>query len=255
MFFFFSKTAGYLAQPMVIVCLVFLAGFIVKKPRLKKGLRIASLILFIIFSNQFLAYTAMRAWEIRPVPFAEVDGVYDYGVVLTGITKGQAGPGDRVYFGDGVDRATHSMQLYKLGIIKKMIISGGSGKLLGGGVLEADELATFMVLAGVRPEDIVIENKSRNTHESAVEVGSLLNDMPGSKRLLLITSGYHLRRARACFIKAGLPIDIFSTNPLAFPGTLSLDMFIVPKAEAFRVWHTLFKEWTGMIAYKLAGYI
>ena len=255
MFFFLSKTAGYLVQPIVIVCLLFIASLIVKNTRHKKVLRIATFVLFIVFSNQFLAHTAMRAWEIRPVPFTEVDSVYHYGIVLTGITKGEAGPRDRVYFGDAADRATHSMQLYKLGFIKKMIISGGSGSLLDVGVREADELATFMILAGVKPEDIVIENKSRNTHESAVEVGALLKEIPGPKRLLLITSGYHLRRARACFAKAGLQVDIFSTNPLAFDGNLSLDMIIVPKAEAFGVWHSLFKEWTGMIVYKLVGYI
>ena len=144
--------------------------------------------------------------------------------------------------------------MYKLGHIRKMIISGGTGRLLDVGVREADELATFMILAGVRPDDIVIENKSRNTHDSAVEVSALLKNIPGQKRLLLITSGYHLRRARACFKKAGLQVDVFATDPLA-SGNLSLDMFIVPKPDAFGVWSSLFKEWAGMIAYKLAGYI
>jgi uncharacterized SAM-binding protein YcdF (DUF218 family) len=254
MFFFLSKTAGYLAQPMVIICLLFLAGLIIKNPRRKKILLIGSFVLLMIFSNQFLAHTAMRAWEVPPVPFSEVDSVYDYGIVLTGVTKGRAGPDDRVYFSRGADRATHSMQLYKLGLIRKMIISGGTGRLLDVGVREADELATFMILAGVRADDIVIENKSRNTHDSAVEVSAMLKDIPGPKRLLLITSGYHLRRARACFVKAGLEVDVFSTDPLA-SGSLSFDMFIVPKPDAFGVWHSLFKEWAGMIAYKLAGYI
>jgi uncharacterized SAM-binding protein YcdF (DUF218 family) len=199
----------------------------------------------------------MRKWEIHPVAFNEVKGVYDYGIVLTGITKGNAGPDDRVYFGSGVDRATHTMQLYKLGLIRKVIISGGIGRILNRdiGVSEADELASFMILAGVKKEDILIENKSKNTHDSSIEVAALLSGDAGPKRLLLISSGYHLRRARACFLKTGLQADVFAAEPMAGSTDLGLNMFIVPSVEGLILWQILFREWTGMIAYKFAGYI
>jgi uncharacterized SAM-binding protein YcdF (DUF218 family) len=254
MFFFFSKTAGYLTQPMVIVCILFLSALLVRKPRRKKILTWIAFVAFFIFSNQFLALTFMGLWEISPIPFSEVKGPYDYGVLLTGVTKGEAGPNDRVYFGGSADRATHTLYLYKLGLVRKILIAGGSGKLDGSGVLEANELATFFMMVGVPKEDLVLENRSKNTHESAVEVARLLADS-SQHRLLLVTSGYHLRRAQACFRKSGLNPDVFATEPYVFPGGFSWDAFIVPKAEAFHVWQILFKEWAGMIAYWMAGYI
>lgn len=257
MFFFLSKTAGILVQPLVIVSIIFIAGLVVRKPLRKKILLLTSLSLLLVFSNHFLAYTLMRKWEIHPVSFADVNGVYDYGIVLTGITKGKAGPEDRVYFGCGADRATHTLQLYRMGLIRKVIISGGVGQLMGRdfSAPEADELATFMILAGIKKEDILIENRSKNTHESSLEVSALVKDHPGSPRMLLISSAYHLRRAKACFTKTGLLVDVFATEPLASHTNVGPDMFIIPRVEALGIWQVLFREWAGMAAYKLAGYI
>ena len=255
MFFFLSKTAGYLTQPLVIVSILFLTGLLLRKPKPKKAFLLTSFLLLILFSNQYLAHNLMRSWEVRPIPFSEVKGVYDYGILLTGVTRGNAGPPDRVYFLRGADRATHTMHLYKLGLIRKLIISGGSGLIIDRGFREADDLASFMILCGVPREDIIIENRSRNTHDSAVEVAALLSKIDGPKRTLLITSGYHLPRAAACFKKAGVQTDLVSTDPIA-PGThTTLDMIIVPKLESIGIWQALFKEWAGMVAYKMAGYI
>jgi uncharacterized SAM-binding protein YcdF (DUF218 family) len=194
-------------------------------------------------------------WEVPPKPFSEVTGTYDYAIVLAGITKGSAGPADRVYFGRGADRATHTLQLYKLGLAKKVIVSGGSGRLDGGGVLEADELSTFLVLAGIHKDDIVLENRSQNTHQSAEEVAKILAGIGGSPRILLVTSGYHLRRAAACFQKAGLEVDTFSTDPYFVPGSYHLAALFIPSAEAFGIWQTLFKELVGTTVYWIMDYI
>jgi len=142
-----------------------------------------------------------------------------------------------------------------MGLIRSIIVSGGSGRLIDTGFREADELASFLMMSGVPTEDIIIENRSRNTHDSALEVAALLQKTIGPARLLLITSGYHLRRASGCFKKVGVPVDLFSTNPLASDDYTTLDMFIIPKVEAMGIWQALFKEWAGMAAYKIAGYI
>ncbi len=255
MFFFLSKTAGLLTQPIVIVAIVFLAAMLVRTPRRKKLLGWSAFILFMIFSNYFLAMTLMRAWEIPPIAFSAVRGPYDYAVVLTGITKGEAGPDDRVYFGRGADRAIHTLQLYKLGLAKKIVISGGSGKLDGGGILEADELSKFFLMAGVPEEDLLLENKSQNTHQSALEVEALLTKVGGPRRILLVTSGYHLRRAEGCFRKVGLAPDIFSTEPYVVPGDFAIANLIIPRSEALITWQVLFKEWTGMVVYWIMDYI
>lgn len=255
MFFVVSKILSFLAQPLAIIVILLLSGWIIKNGRWKKILIRTGFGLLLFTSNHFIANTVMRAWELPVVTYKTVTKTYDFGVLLTGVTKTEMTPKDRVYFGRGADRATNTLQLYKLGLIRKVIISGGSGRLDGSGIREADDLADFMKLAGVPAEDIIIENTSKNTHESAVEVSALLAGIGGQKEVLLITSGYHMRRALACFRKAGVAIDSFPVDPTSDVPRFTPDSLIVPRLDAMSMWQTMMKEWVGFAAYWVAGYI
>lgn len=255
MFFFFSKVLNFLAQPLVIVVLLFIAGWLIRSQRWRKILRVTGYVTLFVFCNYFISNALIRAWELPITTYASLNKTYDYGVLLTGVTKTNMTPKDRVYFSRGADRATNTLQLWKLGIIRKIIISGGSGRLDGGGVREADDLADFLKLAGVPDSVMIIENESKNTRESAVNVATLLQKLDGSKDVLLITSGYHLRRSIACFKKAGITVDPFSTDPVSEPVRFSIDHFLVPRADSIIMWQIMLKEWIGFVAYWLAGFI
>jgi uncharacterized SAM-binding protein YcdF (DUF218 family) len=255
MFFVFSKILAFLTQPLAISVILMVSAWAVKNARWKKILFRTGFILLLFTSNYFIANEAMRAWEVPVTTYKSVTKTYDFGVLLTGVTKTEMVPKDRVYFNRGADRATHTLQLYKLGIIKKILVSGGSGRLNGTGVKEADDLADFLRLAGVPGEDIVIENRSKNTHESAEEVKAILAGLDGPKDLLLVTSGYHMRRSMACFRKAGVDIDAFSAEPTAEPRVYTPDALFIPRLDAIGIWQTLLKEWVGFIAYWLVGYV
>ncbi len=255
MFFFLSKTLAYLTQPLVIICILLVVAALIKKQRLRSWSFRCGIGLLLLLSNDFLASEVMRWWEPDIVPFASIDKKYEYGIVLTGVTRTEVGPTDRVYFQRGADRITHTLQLYRLGIIKKILISGGSGRLIDIGWKEADDLAAFLKLANVPDSVVVIENKSSNTHDSAIEVAKILEGKTMPSECLLITSAFHLRRSLACFNKVGWGMDIFATDPLAHNRIFYLDVLIVPKIEALAIWNSLIKEWVGMAAYKVAGYI
>jgi len=254
MFFIFSKTVSFIANPLVIVCILFLVSAVIKRSRLKKIFFSIAFSLLLFFSNGFIANEAITAWEIEPTPYAEISTSYTLGIVLTGVTLTDKLPEDRVYFHHGADRVVHAVELYKRGIIKKVLISGGSGRLVTTGRREADDVFKAMVLMGVPAVDLMVENQSRNTYESAVNVKALLKDSVET-RSLLITSAFHMRRSKACFKKAGLPVDLFSTDFYSHPRYYTPDTLLVPQAEAITIWQKLFKEWTGMVAYKAAGYI
>lgn len=255
MFFFLSKTLGYLSQPLVIIGGLFLLALVVRSQHWKRICLVSGIALFFFLSNDFIANEIAQWWEPEIVPFSSIQKKYEYGIVLTGVTRAQVGPNDRVYFQRGADRITHTLQLYKQGIIRKILISGGTGRLVDIGWREADDLASFLKLANVPDSVVVLERASSNTHESAVEVAKLLKGATTSSECLLITSGYHLPRSRACFAKEGMIMDIFATDPLAHERLFHLDILLLPKLEAFSIWNTLIREWVGMIAYKLAGYI
>jgi len=255
MFFILSKTLGYLIRPIVVICLMLAASLLLKKPVWKKRLLYGGIILLFFFSNEFIANEAMNAWEFKAIPFSQVSSTYTYGILLCGATKENAGPKDRVYIGSAADRINHTLQLYKLGLIRKIVVSGGSGALFGADNGEAEELASLLRLMGVPAEDILLESTSRNTHESGVNVKKLLEGIASPSDCLLITSASHMRRATASFSKAGWPCDPFPADFHGHFRQYKPDVLLVPKLEALMWWHILFKETTGYAAYWMAGYI
>lgn len=254
MFFVLSKILNFLTNPLLYVFGFLVASVLVKRTQLKKRFFWIGFVLLFFFSNDFLSNEAMRAWEGEPTPFASVTRVYDWGIVLTGVTFNDREPADRVYFHHGADRVMHTIQLYKKGIIKKILVSGGSGRLVTTARPEADEIKEVMLMAGVPAEDIVIERDSRNTHESAVNVKKMLKNETGTN-CLLITSGFHMRRSLGCFVQAGLNADTFRADFYSHPRYWTPDVLLLPKSDSIGMWQKIFKEWAGIVAYRAAGYI
>jgi uncharacterized SAM-binding protein YcdF (DUF218 family) len=255
MFFFLSKTLNYLTMPLVIICILFLLSWAFKNSRWRGRFFKIALLMLLLFSHDFITNEVVMLWELPATPISEIKKEYALGIVLTGVTKGNMTPDDRVYFQRGADRVTHALHLYQLGKIKKILISGGSGSLQERSRQEADEIADALKLMGVSSEDILIENKSRNTHESAEAVKVMLKDSISSADCLLITSAYHMRRSRACFTKSGWPTDTFTTDFLSHERKFTPDVLLVPRAESLLNWTIISREWVGMLAYEVMGYI
>lgn len=254
MFFTLSKILGYLTSPLVWVCLLLVASLVAKKSVWKRRLFYTAIGLLLFFSNDFIANEAMRLWEVPPTPYSEINQVYTYGILLTGVTSTDKQPDDRVYFLRGADRVIHTVDLYKRGIIQNVLVAGGSGRLITNGRKEADDIVKALELMGVPRQHILVENESRNTAESARNVKAMLAEQDTAS-VLLITSAFHMRRSEGCFTKAGIPVDVFSTDFFTHPRYFTPDVLFVPKIEALNIWQKLIKEWIGVIAYRLAGYI
>jgi uncharacterized SAM-binding protein YcdF (DUF218 family) len=255
MFFILSKTLNYLAQPLFITCILLLLSIFLKSTKWKKRCFTISVIALFFFSNDFICNEVAKWWETPATPIASLEKRYEYGILLTGVAKSEMEPDDRVYIGRGADRVTHTIQLYKLGIIRKILISGGNGKIKAVKRQEADVLSDLIQMLGVPSTDILIENTSRNTHESAVEVNKLYGSKIDPSQCLLITSAFHMRRSKASFAKQGWNVDVFSTDFISHKRRFTPDSLFIPKEEALGVWQILIREWIGMIAYKVAGYI
>lgn len=255
MFFFLSKTVSFLLMPLSLVFLFWVVSLFMKRPRLKMIFFWTGMGLLLFFSNGFIANSVMRAWELRPVLFADMHP-YQLGVVLTGATSSNPDTHDRVYFNKGADRVTHTVQLYKLGLLKKILISGGSGRLNGQSEPEANQFRNAMIMMGVDSAAILIENQTRNTHESAIAVRPILDSLGfTSDQCLLITSAFHMRRSLACYRKVGVNLQAFPTDYYTHESQFAIDEWIVPSAEAIVIWTKLVREWVGFAAYKTAGYV
>ncbi|MGC6433987.1 MAG: YdcF family protein [Crocinitomicaceae bacterium] len=197
----------------------------------------------------------MKAWEIHGTKYNEVKN-YDVGIVLGGMFE-YNNDLNRLRVMSHADRIWHAITLYKKGKIKKILISGDSGYVLDHGLKEAIQLKEALVEWGIPTNDIITETISKNTHENALETKNVLeNSYPHLKNFLLITSGFHMRRANACFEKEGLKCDVFATDLMTGPNSsYHWDQYIVPNMGIFFGWNKLIKEWIGFITYDLVGYI
>lgn len=255
MFFILSKTLNYLTMPIVIICLLFGISFLLRSTRWKKRAMVLAFILLLFITNDFIANEFARMWEIRGTEFAEIKKPYDWAIVLTGVTKSDSYPEDRVHFSRGADRAIHAVYLYKKGLVKNILVSGGDGNLLEARRKEADLIKEALMWMGVAERDIVTENISRNTNESALEVKKIISADTLQGPFLLITSGYHMRRSLGCFKKVGIEVHPFSTDFISHKRKLTPDSTLIPRADALLVWTILIREYVGTLMYWITGRI
>jgi len=249
--FTLSKTLFYFFMPSTIVSILLIWGLLTKNINRKIRLFSISAFLFLLFTNPFLADEGMRLLEddLKPVP----NNIYKYGIVLTGVTMSEKKPFEMVKFAKGADRVYHAVELYKKGIIQKIIITGGTGLVVGDAVPESITLKKAMLVCGVNESDIIIETQSRNTWENALYTNDILKKENYSGKVLVITSAFHMKRTKACFSKCGINFDTFPVDFSVSDRKWTPNKLILPSEEAFSKWKIIIHELIGIISYKILG--
>lgn len=98
--------------------------------------------------------------------------------------------------GDTSARAAEAVRLYKAGWSDKLIFSGAA--LDKSGPSNAAAMSREAEAAGVPAEDIILEEFSETTKQNAVNTHDLF-EILGIEKVILVTSGYHQRRANLEF--------------------------------------------------------
>jgi uncharacterized SAM-binding protein YcdF (DUF218 family) len=211
-----------------------------------------SLLLTIVFSNCFIFDEAVRAWEIPATPDKELKK-YEYGIVLGGMSVYDEKL-DRAQFFRGIDRLIQTVELYRKGYIKKIIFTGGSGRILHPEMKEGSYVKRYLLYMGIPKEDFLVESESQNTRENATLTKKLLEEKHIKGDFLLITSAFHMRRSLGCFRKEGISVDPYSTDRYAGPRKLEFDYLFIPNISAINDWNNLIHEVVGYVTYKVFGY-
>lgn len=254
MFFILSKILSFFIRPLTWVIGLIILSIWLKNKAWQKRCLLTGLILLMFFSNQYIANRVMVWWEADPVPFSEIDN-YDVAIVFSGVTKGSKTPRDRVYFSEGADRITHTLQLYNEGKVKQIIVSGGLGFQQVEKSIAADRLKSFLIMAGVPDSVITVEPDAVNTYENAVKTAEILRSKFPNQKYLLVTSAFHMKRSRLCLEKQGIEFDTFPAGYLTDRPSFNFDDLIIPSAFAIGKWETIIKECVGIVMYKVMGYI
>lgn len=202
----------------------------------------------------FIANEVIRQWEVPTIPVEKIEKTYDYGIVLGGFNT-YDNQLDRINFNKASDRLWQALMLYKQGYIRKIIITGGEGRIIKEGYTEGETTRDFLLKIGIPKEDLLIECESRNTHENAVFTAQLLGEKKENCSYVLITSAIHMKRAAGCFKKEGFNFIQFSTDRIAGPTKFLVDYCFIPESSAINLWRSLIKEVVGYLVYAMVGHI
>ena len=255
MFFILSKLLAFLIQPTAwLVGLLFWA-FLTKNPIKKRRILRGTFFFTVALTNPFLMHQTFRLYETPAVRIDTLRDTFDVGIVLGGFSNFNV-TDDRLNFNEAGNRLVDAVVLYKKGLVRKILITGGDGNLLGKKSPEAEKTEPFLLLMGVRQEDILLENASRNTHENALFSKQLFdNQQLINPKTLLITSAYHIPRALGCFKKVGLNVQPFPAHFTSEKPSWRTSYWLTPESKSFTHWETILKEWVGYVVYRLKGYI
>ena len=245
MFFTLSKILSFLFKP--ITWLIFLLVFAILSKKKTKKIVTYTLILFTILSNEFIVDQVSGLWQMPVIKINQLQKKYDYGIILGGFSS--YNPEDKmINFNEHGDRLISAIKLYNLGIIKKIIVSGGNGKLINNDLREAIWSYDFLINMKVNPKDILIESNSRNTIENAVYTKEIINPLSQS---LLITSSLHMKRAIFCFKKNNFNFDYYATDVINFNRKKSISYILLPNAKSLEKWEDLIHEIIGYLVYQM----
>ncbi len=123
-------------------------------------------------------------------------------VVLGGATRGDTHWSSLGDLTAQADRLVHATELFKAGKAPRVLVSGGAPR---GARSEAELMEQLLSVMGVPRRAVLRESESRDTHDNA-RFSAILLRGKGMKRILLVTSAFHMRRAQALFRAEGLDV-------------------------------------------------
>ena len=150
----------------------------------------------------FVLFQTPIGWRLGdPLLVREAPQPADAIVVFAGGAgeSGQAGGGYQ-------ERVKQAVDLYKAGYAPRMIFSSGFGFVFE----EAEVMRGLAEANGVPPEAILLETNAKNTHDYVVFANQILSEH-GWRRILLVSSPYHMRRAVMTWRKSAPGVQVTAT--------------------------------------------
>jgi uncharacterized SAM-binding protein YcdF (DUF218 family) len=247
-----SRIFSEFLSPFLWIIILIVISLFLKKPKWKKRLQIAAFVILIVFSNPLLYRLCLSAWEKGLFPASSMAGKADIAVVMGGMASFQESTG-RIRFNGSADRLFQALELYKKGYVKKIVISGGNPLLLRKERPESAFLKSYLLLIGITESDVFTEERSRDTRENASYTAQLFRENGWEKRIVLVTSAFHSRRARFAFEREGFQVTPYDADPTKSIRPVNLKEVLVPDPGKFGNWQLLIKEWVGLAVYKIIG--
>ncbi|MEB3301732.1 MAG: YdcF family protein [Cyanobacteriota bacterium] len=188
-----------------------------------------------------------RPWQpLRPQSLPTAAAI----VVLGGGRHPAPGPLRRTEWVDA-DRFFGGLELFRAGKAPLLLFTGGAITLQRGVPTEGEVHRQQSLALGLPARALAVTPYVRNTAEEARAVAAQL---PRGSRVLLVTSAFHMARAKALFARQGLevvpyPVDFQARGSWA--GSVTKDFrYWLPSAEGLEDSSRALREAMGRLAYR-----
>ena len=211
--------------------------------------------LLVIFSNGVLADSLLRFLEY---PWKRLDySVVNHSDGIVVLSSGRhIPPGNSkiIEWGDP-DRFLAGIALYKANKSNKLIFTGGINPLYPGLPPEGNIYIKEAISMGIPKKDLFTTYSVTNTLQEAKAVKKILNNEISSnqKKIILVTSAFHMKRAKKVFEKEGIvvlpyPVDFHSSKSIS--SSLRNPLKWVPSSSSLSRNSSAIREIIGRIIYR-----
>jgi uncharacterized SAM-binding protein YcdF (DUF218 family) len=253
--FLFGKLVWTVLQPgnLFLLCLVSgVVVFLASRGRRGKALVAAAAVGFALFAMVPIGQAMLLSLEERlPRPTRLPDKID--GILVLG---GAVDPALSLAYGETVFNSSVARVLSGIALARrhpeaKLALVGGEGGYISVGLPESRATLSLVVEQRIDSARVILEERSRNTHENATFAKEMIRPGP-DETWVLVTSAFHMPRAVASFAAVDwpvipYPVD-FKVDPRAGlrPGFNLLDGLGAGTLAG--------KEWAGLLAYRLMGW-
>ncbi|NTW68513.1 MAG: YdcF family protein [Chlorobiaceae bacterium] len=245
-----NKLLPMLVLPLGLSLLLFAAGLVFRR-RLLIGIGVLVLGMFSMPVVSASLIRAVEGWSER-VPVQSLQSA-DAVVVLSGMVL-QLDGAPLGEWGDAVDRFEGGIELFRTGKAPVIVFTSGLIPWQPDSVPEGELLAKRAMLLGVPEKAIQLTAIAGNTADEAEAAGKLLGVNRGvRKKIILVTSAFHMRRASMQFEKAGFQVERY---PVDFQVGDKSDMTVLdflPDAGALEMSSKALREMIGWAFYWAKG--
>ena len=255
--FYLSKILNFFINPLYILSLVILIQlfiiFFFQSKKLVIFFSKSFLILFLCFGysplSNFLLSKIEDYIQTSKYPVQQLTGV----IVLGGSFNSGLESKERneVSLNSSAERLTKALEIYKKNPRVLILFSGFSGELKPQGWSESDMAKKFFLDQGVKLDNLIFENQSRNTFENIKYSKDIIANYKGTWGL--ITSASHMPRSFFTFKKQSLILEPISVDYKT--GTSKMFWINFDISLGLRNWRIILHELIGISYYRFTNKI
>jgi len=179
-------------------------------------------------------------------------------VMLGGVLNASSSDVVGFEFGDCADRVVTAVELFKKNKSGVLILGGGGGQRKlppGDRWLEGDVLKPWLTSWGIATTNVLHLGSCSNTRDEALRVAALAKER-NWRRIILVTSAYHMKRAAGLFSKAGIPFEPVACDFVGMAFLEKKNRFnLAPELGRFHHLELFVHEWIGWYYYRLRGWV